>query len=332
MLRLTYFLLYLIFRFFCKLKKPYVAKIPVISVGNITVGGTGKTPFVSWLIDFLKNEGFSPIIITRGYKSKGKGIRVLIDIQKQKQSISFYGDEAAMLSKQHSDIPIVISPNRVASLKQCSHLGDIAILDDGMQQLKIKKDLDIGMIDALVGFGNKKLLPTGILREPLSELQRNDFFVISRYNLQKNQKIIADLLEILPAQKPYYYLELIANSLVSSKNGKVYGLEKLKNKKIVLFSGIANPKGFWDLIAQEKKSKIIKSYDFPDHFHYKLENLQKIFADHLDSDIIFLTTEKDEMKLLSLQKKLPEFFVVHTKLNVPLALWKKLNNYLQKEK
>ena len=328
-----YLLLYLVFRIFCKLKKTYVAKIPIISVGNITTGGTGKTPFVSWLINFLNKEGFSPIVITRGYKSKGEGIRLLIGEQKQTKDAIFYGDEVVMLSNLHPKTPIIVSPDRIASLKQYSHLGDIAILEDGMQQFKIKKNLDIGMIDALSGFGNGKLFPVGSLREPLSQQKRNDFFLLSSYNLQKNKIFIAKILTMLPVNKSYYELGLVAQSLISSKSGLSYSLKKLPGKAIILFSGIANPRGFQCLVEQVNKGvKVFKTFNFTDHFHYKLENLAPIFEQTSKADKIFVTTQKDYTKLLSLQKQLPEFFILTTKLAVPQALTKKLRGFLQKIK
>ena len=333
-LRFVYFVLYLFFRIFCKFHKPYKAQLPIISVGNILVGGTGKTPFVSWLIGFLKQEGFSPIVLTRGYRSVGKGIRVLTNIQDKKTEVNVYGDEAAMLSMLHRTTPIIVSANRIASLKKYSFLGDIAILDDGMQQLKIKKDLDIGLVDALVGFGNKKLIPQGRLREPMRELQRNDFFLLSRCNLQKNKQQLTSITTELPKDKTYYKLNLHANSLVSSKNLQNYSIQKLRNQNVVLFSGISNPQGFKFLVKffLGPKGRILQTYNFCDHFQYTKKDLERIFAMEYLTKALFLTTEKDLVKLFYFQDILPEFFILQTKLELPVGLIRHLRKFLKQHK
>ena len=331
MLQIIYLVLYKAFCFYHYLKKPYFANIPIISVGNITTGGTGKTPLVSWLVSFLQKQGFSPIILTRGYKSKGNGIRQLKNIEKKKEDINIYGDEAAMLSFFHPQVPIIIFANRVLSLKKFSHLGNIAILDDGMQQLGIKKNLDIGVIDALNGFGNKKLIPSGILREPLSALKRNDLFFLSRCNLQKNKDIIKKIVNNLP-KKTSYKLDLQADYLLCSKTQKKKELKILKNKKIVLFSAIGNPKSFYYLVQEklEKKEKIVKEFYFRDHFNYKKKDILKIFSEKFTDATTYITTMKDWVKILKWKEELPQFFIMNTKLKVPIGVVNDLKKRIQK--
>ena len=331
MLQIVYLILYKFFCFYHYLKKPYFAKIPVISVGNITTGGTGKTPLVSWLIDFLQKQGFSPIVLTRGYKSKGSGVRLLQNIAEKKEKISIYGDESAMLSFFHPQIPIIVSANRILGLKKFSHLGNIAILDDGMQQLGIKKNLDIGLIDALLIFGNNKLIPSGVLREPLSALKRNDLFFLSRCNLQKNKAIIKNIINILPA-KASYTLDLQADYLLCSKTQKKKNLNNLKNKQIVLFSAIGNPKSFCYLVQEKlgKGEKIVKEFYFRDHFDYKKKNILKIFNEKFNVSTIYITTMKDWVKILKWKNELPQFFVLRTKLKVSSVAVNDLKKRIQK--
>ena len=334
-----YYCCYLGWFFFTRIRGSYKAKIPVISVGNITCGGTGKTPFVSWLVGFLQIQGFKPIVFTRGYKSHGKTIRVLTQAEKKLEKIAFYGDEPAMLSLHHPKVPIVIFPQRKKSLMQYSHLGDIGILDDGMQHLAVARDIDIGLVNSLVGFGNKKLLPYGILREPLSALKRNDMILLTGCNLEKNkqhlQKInLQKISQDLTQEKKIYSLELKAKTLTDSKTLQEVPLRKMVGKKIIIFCAIANPKSFALLLRSivGTKAKIAETFYFPDHFFYSKTSLDKVFYSKKSADNLFLTTEKDWVKIFAYRKELPKFFVVKTELKVPTALQTELKKRLQKLK
>ncbi len=336
---LIYYCCYLIWFFLARLRSSYKAKIPVISVGNISYGGTGKTPFVSWLVGFLQTQGFKPVVFTRGYKSQGKKMRLLIQAEKQPNKIlpmvGFYGDEPVMLSLHHPKVPIVIFPKRKKSLMQYSHLGNIGILDDGMQHLAVARDIDICLVNSLVGFGNKKLLPQGILREPLSALKRNDLILLTGCNLEKdsqyNANKIRQIQQDLPQGKNFFSLELKAKYLIDSKNLQKIPLKKLENKEVVVFCAIANPQGFVLLLKSilGTKGKIVKTFYFPDHFSYSKTSLEKVFCyqkkiskkySKISANSLFLTTEKDWVKLFSYRKEMPKFFVVKTEIKVPATL------------
>ena len=321
-LSFLYYCCYQIWFFFTRLKVSYKAKIPVISVGNISYGGTGKTPFVSWLVGFLQTQGFKPVVFTRGYKSHGKTIRILTQAEKKLEKIAFYGDEPAMLSLHYPKVPIVIFPKRKKSLMQYSHLGNIGILDDGMQHLSVARDIDIGLVNSIVGFGNKKLLPYGILREPLSALKRNDMILLTGCNLEKNKQQIQKIKQDLPQKKSCFSLELKVKSLIDSKNLQKIPLQKLATKKVILFCAIASPKSFALLLKPllGAKGKIVETFYFPDHFSYSTTSLKKVFSGKKSANSLFLTTEKDWVKLFSYRKALPKFFIVKTELKVPATL------------
>ena len=331
LLSLIYYCSYHIWFFLQQQKNSYKASLPVISVGNITSGGTGKTPFVSWLISFLQELGYSPIVFTRGYKSKTKKMRLLTQIENKLEQIRYYGDEPALLSLKHPETPIAIYAKRACSLAKYANLGNIAILDDGMQHLKVQRDLDLSLVDSTVGFGNKKLQPVGMLREPLTALQRNDIILLTKTNLQKDKKFVNNIVQTLPKNKKYFKLGLKLASLLESKGLQKIPLTNLQNKECIIFCGIANPKSFEMLLTAYlgKNGKIIKNFYFPDHFNYNKINLAKIFSSKKNSKRIYLTTEKDWVKLIAIRKQLPLFYVVKTELIIPLLLKKELENRLK---
>lgn len=333
-LSVVYSIIYYCWFFFKQQIKPYKASIPIISVGNLTVGGTGKTPFVSWLLDFLKSQGFSPIVLTRGYKSKVKTIRLLTNIKQKLEQVAFYGDESSMLSLQHPKTPIVIYHKRKISLQKYSHLGDIAVLDDGMQHLALSRDLDIGLINSLVGFGNKKMLPAGILREPLSALNRNDLILLTYSNLQKDKNFIKTIIQDLPSSKPIFQLTIATNQLIDSKTLRKTAINNFKNTNIGIFCALANPSSFLKTVQQfvGKNIEIKNQLYFRDHFQYDKKSLSKIFDSKKNPKTVFITTEKDWIKIIQFRKSLPKFFILKTNLVASLNFKQELQNRLNRLK
>jgi len=146
--------------------KGYRAGIPAISIGNITVGGTGKTPMVSWMIDFCEQNQLHPAVLTRGYKGERENEVEILNLETSKyKDPKVFGDEPWLLFKKHQQIPFYISPNRKAAAKLATATADLLLLDDGMQHLKLERDLEVVLIDASAGFGNGHLLPLGPLFE-----------------------------------------------------------------------------------------------------------------------------------------------------------------------
>lgn len=243
------------------IKKKYSFKIqkklpyPVISIGNITVGGTGKTPLTIALAEEAKKRDFSPIILTRGYKGKAKG-PCFVERNKDAYSlVHLYGDEPVLMTEILKDMPIIKSVDRykggifaLKNLYSTLKKPPIFILDDGFQHWKLYRDLDILLIDFTNPFGNCKLLPLGPLREPLQELKRAHIFVITKVEKEENsfngvfKEIIYQLRTTNP-KAPVYLSNLRINAL-TNKEGKQFSKELLKNKRIYAFCGIGNPESF----------------------------------------------------------------------------------------
>lgn len=251
----------------------------VISVGNITLGGTGKTPLVEYIGRYLKTQGHKVAIVSRGYKT---------------------GDEPRMLEKNLKNIPVIVDADRKRAIKRA--LGDYGIdtviLDDGLQQWKIKKDIEIVVIDAANPFGNGQMLPRGILRQPLSTLRCADIFVFSKTGLNpgiQNAKVF--LQRINPAALSAESRHQPLGFYDPAEEEKLLNPDMLKGKTVTLFSAIGDPGSFEDSISK-MGINIGLVFRFPDHHNYLKDDLDRIFKNSKENNIdTIITTEKDAVKL-----------------------------------
>jgi tetraacyldisaccharide 4'-kinase len=265
----------------------------VISVGNITLGGTGKTSLVEFIARFLKERGHKVAILSRGYRrdSTDDGRRTTDETM---------GDEPRMLQAKLQGIPVIVDADRVRGAnKAIKEFGtDTVILDDGLQQWRINKDLEIITIDSANPFGNGHLLPRGILREPLSGLKRADVFVLTKTNLGGDTgRLKAALNKINPraaviesAHKPLGFYDM-------AKPEELLPADILKGETAALFCGIGDPGSFEKLIAG-LRIKIGLSFRFFDHHNYTEADLEKIIRESKHNNIdTIITTEKDAVRV-----------------------------------
>lgn len=265
--------------------------VPVICVGNITTGGTGKTPLVAWLCNMLAKKGFKCAVLTRGYKAQKGG----------------FADEPAMLAKASPDAKVVVNPDRVAGAAKAIEKFDtnVIIMDDGFGHRRLWRDLDIVAIDATEPFGYGRLLPAGLLREPVESVKRADIIVITRYN-QSLPEHIAEIEERIKQIKPEMVFAKAIHKPVSVRlmKGAELSFEQLREKKIFAFCGIGNPDAFYTTLT-ELRLNVAASKTYPDHHNYTEDDVAGICeqARYLEADII-LSTQKDWVKtaLLSLEK------------------------------
>jgi len=295
-LSLIYGLIVRILIFINKLKSQRL-NVKVISVGNITLGGTGKTSLVEFIARYLKGQGHKVAILSRGYKRKATPYYSAVPSSKT------MGDEAYMLFRNLADVPVIIEVDRIKAAGRAAKdfSADTVILDDGLQQWKIKKDLEIVAIDATNPLGNRHLLPRGILREPLSGLRRADMFVLTKTNLEPATKEIKDFLNrINPRAVIIESMHQPMGFYNVEKPGELYGAEVLKGKTVTLFSGIGGPDAFENLITS-LDIKVGLSFRFPDHHNYTEKDLEKIISSSRDKNIdTVITTEKDAVRILEL--------------------------------
>jgi len=275
----------------------------VICVGNITVGGTGKTPLVVWLCrQIITNSEYA--ILTRGYKST----------QNPKLKTQNYSDEPAMLAESCPEAKVVVNPDRVAGAAQAiGQFGaKVLIMDDGFQHRRLARDLDIIAIDATLPFGYGKMLPAGLLREPVTSLKRAGAVVITRCD-QIGEAQLSGLEEKLRSVNPDMVIAKSIHATVSARttDDEEIDIGLLKGKKVFAFCGIGNPGAFLNSI-EALGSKLIGSKVYDDHHHYTDTCLADIReqAEKAGADLV-LTTQKDWTKVISdLESTVPFAYLV----------------------
>lgn len=280
----------------------------VISIGNITVGGTGKTPTAQRVAMMVKDMGYRVVILNRGYRSHwDKPLGVVSDGKKIFMTSYEAGDEAYLMAKMMPGIPVVIGKNRdvTGSYAVDKLHAEVIIMDDGYQHWQLNRDLDIVLVDTLNLFGNGNLLPRGILREPLSHLNRADMFLftksdqssqLTRSTLTANIRQYnteAPIVESIHHPKEFveiadWYKGIQQNPLP---------LEELKGKKVMVFSAIGNPSSFEQNVSGCDLD-IVEAIRYPDHHDYGMLEMQYIAerASTLKADAL-ITTGKDAVKI-----------------------------------
>ncbi len=266
--RLIVLLRYYVYHF--NLKKKVQFDKPVIVVGNLTVGGTGKTPFVIWLAETLQKKGYRPGIVSRGVGGKKCWQPYWVDANANPAEV---GDEALLLVKR-THCPMVSCIDRVAAVQELLKKTNcnVVISDDGLQHYRMDRAIEIVIIDGLRAFGNGHMLPAGPLREPLSRLDSVDFIIVNGQS-----------------SLPYEKMSLQGETLFSlvSPHEKI-PLTTLQHKTVHALAGIGNPERFFSFLRNQSIS--VKEHSFPDHYLYERDDIY--FADPLP----VVMTEKDAVK------------------------------------
>ncbi len=277
----------------------------VISVGNITLGGTGKTPMVNYIARYLTREDRAVAILTRGYGRQSKGRRVLNDPGNDSQSngresYREFGDEPLMLARQLPEVPVVIDKNRYEAGVWAKHRfdTDIMVLDDAYQHLAVSRDLNILLLDATDPFGAFEMLPFGRLREPLYALNRADVVIITRADRPFDQaQTLRIIKHVCGDQIPVlYFYSFIANFQHLSTN-ELYEAKQFVGWNVAVMCGIGNPQAFSGDLLQIGLNIVSENF-FADHHAFTQEDLDKVVeaARQAGADAI-ITTEKDAVRL-----------------------------------
>ena len=260
------------------------AEVPVICIGNLTTGGTGKTPLVVWLCRNIRRKGLACAILTRGYKT-------------QKGELS---DEPALLAAQCPDVPVVVSPDRVAGAAEAirRHRAQVLVMDDGFQHRRLARDLDIIAIDATEPFGYGRVLPAGLLREPIAGLKRAHAVVLTRCD-----QVPEDALTRIEDQARRINRNLvIARSIhapvtVRTAAGTDIPLEEMPGKRVFAFCGIGNPQAFFRTLSR-LGATVVGSRVFDDHHRYRADDLEAVHSQAREKQAsLVLTTQKDWTKI-----------------------------------
>jgi len=268
------------------IKQSYAGNAPLVVIGNIVVGGSGKTPLIISVCKMIQQKGYKPGVVSRGYGGKFVGIKQVVE----NDSAEIVGDEPLMIS-QRTGVPVVVGADRVAAVKYLleNNHCDIVLSDDGLQHYRMQRDLEIAVVDANRGFGNAFCLPAGPLREPVARLQEVDLVV---YNGSKNTDDEDN------NNTCSYHLKII--DLCPLLGGDSTELSFHHAKKIHAIAGIGNPARFFSLLRDQGLDVI--EHAFADHHFFQ----QSDFSEWQNSCIIM--TEKDAVKCQHLS--LPDAWVL----------------------
>lgn len=261
---------------------------PVVSVGNITVGGTGKTPLVIKIAQIYKQHKFKPVILTRGYMGRGIG-------SGREQS-----DEAAMMREVLGDVPVLAGADRIKNAKEFlkGNPVDVFILDDGFQHWRVARDLDIVAIDATNPWGNGHLLPRGTLREPPRALRRADLLVLTKTDLGENRiDSIRQRLEAVQCAQPVIETVHRPAGLMDLRTGKPGDLKLIAGQTLCVLCSLGAPATFAATLTR-LGAKVQKAFNFADHYVYNTRDIRGILEHCRRNHVgIVVTTQKDAVKL-----------------------------------
>ena len=250
--------------------KSYTLPVPVIVVGNITVGGTGKTPLVIWLAQLLVQSGYKPGIISRGYGGKSETWPQVVHADSDPAIV---GDEAVLMAR-HASLPVFVSPDRVEAVKKllAEFNCNVVLSDDGLQHYKLNRDIEIAVIDGERRFGNGYCLPAGPLREPIERLTSVHFVVVNGEKYTDHE----------------FAMQFIGESAVNLKTGEQKPLQAFAGTQCHALAGIGNPGRFFKLLASAGLTCF--EHGYPDHHPFKRTDIE--FGDNKP----VLMTEKDAVK------------------------------------
>ncbi len=281
------------------LKVKEINGVKIVSIGNITLGGTGKTPLTIFLANKLKSKGYRVGVVSRGYGGKNREAPLVVSNGKEILSIpEEAGDEPILIAKKSPKIPVCVYKERYLAAKiLVERFGvNLILMDDGFQHLRLKRDLDIVLLGSPHGIGNEHIFPRGPLREDPSSLRRADGIVITSYGTELN--LLENTYPFLK-DMPIFFCNITPSFFwrLRTFEGDIWPLSYINNMRVVLISGLARPSGF-ESIIRSLGADIMKHFAFPDHHMFRSRELKKISAWALrnGADLI-ITTEKDYVRI-----------------------------------
>ena len=261
-----------------KFSKTYRSRLKIICVGNLNIGGTGKTPFAIYTYKILKELGFNPVFLTRGYGGKEKG-PVKVESTHQYKDV---GDEALLLNNIG---PTIVSRDRSLGAKfieNHKYNYDVILMDDGLQNYQLEKNIKFLLVDKNLKFGNKLCVPAGPLREPINQrLKEIDSIILTGNNTDQD----------IGLRKISDYISVFNSSI------KIMQSSNIKSKKFLAFCGLANPDKFYETL-EKGGYKVFLTKSFPDHHQYTEEEINHLILKAKNKNLTLITTAKDYVKII----------------------------------
>lgn len=274
----------------------YKAPVPVVSIGNLTVGGTGKTPITDFCLKSLVAQGKKVAVISRSYRADA-GSPVLVDVE-HPFAARYYGDEPVLLAQANPQVSVFVGPSKwqTAQYAVSNDTFDVLIVDDGFQHRKLSRDLNIVILDATESLDNYAVVPEGRARESWAGVQRADVLILTKCNLAGEDDLKA-LEERLPKDKEILYFGYEINSFKNAKTGEVKLRQEFQGQELFLVSAIARPDVF-EKMMREMGEVSKKSIHYRDHHQYTDGDGKHIEEEYRKSQAKYLiSTGKDAVKL-----------------------------------
>ena len=261
-----------------KVSKTYRSRLKIICVGNLNIGGTGKTPFAIYTYKILKELGFNPVFLTRGYGGKEKG-PVKVESTHQYKDV---GDEALLLNNIG---PTIVSRDRSLGAKfieNHKYNYDVILMDDGLQNYQLEKNIKFLLVDKNLKFGNKLCVPAGPLREPINQrLKEIDSIILTGNNTDQD----------IGLRKVSDYISVFNSSI------KIMQSSNIKGNKFLAFCGLGNPDKFYETL-EKGGYKVFLTKSFPDHHQYTEEEINHLILKAKNKNLTLITTAKDYVKII----------------------------------
>lgn len=282
-----------------KVLSVYTAPVPIISIGNLTVGGTGKTPITDFCIKAFIQAGKKVAVISRSYKAEASSPS-LVDVS-HPFAARYYGDEPVLLAQLNPKVSVFVGPTKwlTARYAVSEDRFDVLIVDDGFQHRKLHRDLNILILDATESLENYEVLPEGRARESWISIERADLIIVSKSNLS-NEEDLSLLKQRLPENKEVLFFDYEIDQCMNVKNNEIIKSSDLTGKKIFTVSAIARPDVFEKMMSDFGQISS-QSMQFADHHQYTTQDVKAIEQAFKNSKADYLvTTEKDAVKLQDL--------------------------------
>ncbi|MGB5991383.1 MAG: tetraacyldisaccharide 4'-kinase [Desulfobacterales bacterium] len=317
---------------------------PIISIGNITVGGTGKTPMTIYVAQVVKQLGYKVAIISRGYKGKAeKGGGIVSDGKMLLMTPEIAGDEPYMIANRLKDVPVIVGKNRFKAgwLAIRKFDSDVIVLDDGFQHLKLQRDLDLVLLDYRKPFGNGHLLPRGVMREPASALLCANAIILTRSDTVNDNETSSSPKKLRPYERkkpvyrtfhhPFVYKIINGEKKIFEKNMQAalrQNSDCIKGRTVFAFSGLADNHNFRQTV-KSLKCNVSGYMEFPDHHSYSDRDLKDISAAAKRSmSECLITTEKDYVRIAHKIDWPGDLFVIGIEIDFG-ADKKRFNSYIK---
>ena len=282
--------------------KQWNSPIPVVSIGNLTAGGTGKTPLVDWVVKYYLSIGCKPAIVSRGYLRESKGVQLVSDGHRIMLSSREAGDETAMLAWNNPDAIVIVAEKRKKAVTYITRhfagrVPAVLILDDAFQHRQINRKLDITIINAAEPFFKAKMLPEGHLREPLKNLSRASLILLNK--ITDNNSVETVVKELEKNGRPVVKARIKNGEVVcfSGEFASSHEVPLPENLKVLAFAGIASPESFLESLRSEGINVAAHRF-YRDHESYSAKKLQAIRSEAEEKNLSLITTEKDYFRML----------------------------------